>query len=118
MAPRLRATLRVFAHAWLGMADRNPLVDGASAHMLMAMEAARTTEAIQGCLDELAGPRGNSLAEPVVRGLLGRAAGRLHQLRAAFPYRIRPSLTRAPVNPESEELVSAVVERLIKALRE
>jgi RNA polymerase sigma-70 factor (ECF subfamily) len=82
------------------------------------MEATRTTAAIQGYLDELAGLRGDSPAEPVVRGLLGRAAGRLHQLCAALLYRSYPRLTRAPVNLESEEMLSAVVERLMKALRE
>ena len=84
----------------------------------MLMEATRTTEAIQGYLDELAGIRGDSPAEPVVRSLLGRAAGRLHQICAALLYRSYPRLTRAPVNLESEEMLSAVVERLMKALRE
>src|SRR5947207_3325362 len=89
-----------------------------SAHILMAMEATHTTEAIQGYLDELAGLRGDSPAEPVVRGLLGRSAGRLHQLCATLLYRSYPRLTRSPANLESEELLSAVVERLMKALRE
>src|SRR5439155_1491188 len=52
------------------------------------------------------------------RGLLGRAAGRLHQLCAALLYRSYPRLTRAPLNLESEEMLSAVVERLMKTLRE
>src|ERR1043165_4789662 len=80
------------------------------------MEATRTTEAIQGFLDELAGLRGDAPAEPVVRGLLGRAAGRLHQLCATLLYRSYPRLTRAPLNLQSEEMLSAVVERLMKAL--
>src|SRR5262245_48828194 len=83
-----------------------------------AMEATRTTEAIQGYLDALAGLRGDSPAEPVVRSLLGRAAGRLHKLCASLLYRSYPRLTRAPLNLESEEMLSAVVERLMKALRE
>lgn len=82
------------------------------------METARTTVAIQGYLDDLAGLRGDSPAEPVVRSLLGRAAGRLHQLCAALLYRSYPRLTRAPLNLQSEEMLSAVVERLMKALRE
>jgi RNA polymerase sigma-70 factor (ECF subfamily) len=82
------------------------------------MEATRTTDAIQGYLDELAGLRGDSPAEPVVRRLLSRSAGRLHQLCATLLYRSYPRLTRGPVNLESEEMLSAVVERLIKALRE
>jgi len=83
-----------------------------------AMEATRTTEAIQGYLDPLAGLRGDSPAEPVVRSLLGRSAGRLHKLCASLLYRSCPRLTRAPLNLESEEMLGAVVERLMKALRE
>jgi len=82
------------------------------------METARTTVAIQGYLDELAGLRGDSPAEPVVRDLLGRAAGRLHQLCAGMLYRSYPRLTRAPLNLQSDEMLSAVVERMIKALRQ
>jgi RNA polymerase sigma-70 factor (ECF subfamily) len=76
-----------------------------------------TTAAIQGYLDELAGLRGDSPAEPVVRSLLGTAAGRLHQLCANLLYRSYPRLARAPLNLQSEEMLSAVVERLMKALR-
>jgi RNA polymerase sigma-70 factor (ECF subfamily) len=76
-----------------------------------------TTAAIQGYLDELAGLRGDSPAEPMVRTLLGAAAGRLHQLCANLLYRSYPRLARAPLNLQSEEMLSAVVERLMKALR-
>lgn len=76
-----------------------------------------TTVAIQGYLDELAGLRGDSPAEPVVRSLLGAAAGRLHQLCANLLFRSYPRLAHAPLNLQSEEMLSAVVERLIKALR-
>jgi len=85
---------------------------------MQAMEATRTTEAIQGYLDSLAGLHGASPAEPVVRSLLGRAAGRLHKLCASLLYRSYPRLTRAPLNLESEEMLGAVVERLMKALRQ
>ena len=81
------------------------------------MDATRTTAAIQGYLDELAGLKGDSPAEPVVRSLLATAAGRLHQLCAALLYRSYPRLTKAPLNLQSEEMLSAVVERLLKALR-
>ena len=50
--------------------------------------------------------------------MLGRAAGRLHQLCATLLYRSYPRLTRAPANLQSDEMLSAVVERLMKALRE
>jgi RNA polymerase sigma-70 factor (ECF subfamily) len=76
-----------------------------------------TTVAIQGYLDELAGLRGDSPAEPVVRTLLAAAAGRLHQLCANLLYRSYPRLARAPLNLQSDEMLSAIVERLMKALR-
>ncbi len=76
-----------------------------------------TTAAIQGYLDELAGLHGDSPAEPVVRDLLAAAAGRLHQLSANLLYRSYPRLARAPLNLQSEEMLSALVERLMKALR-
>ena len=81
------------------------------------MDANRTTGMIQGYLDELAGLRGDAPAEPVVRTLLGAAAERLHQLCATLLYRSYPRLTRGPINLQSDEMLSAVVERLIKAMR-
>ena len=84
---------------------------------MVTMETTRTTEAIQGYLDALAGLRGDSPAEPVVRSLLGRAAGRLHKLCGSLLYRRYPRLMCAPLNLESEEMLSAVVERLMTALR-
>jgi RNA polymerase sigma-70 factor (ECF subfamily) len=77
-----------------------------------------TTAAIQGYLDELAGLRGDSPADPVVRSLLTASAGRLHQLCANLLYRSYPRLARAPLNLQSEEMLSAVVERLMKSLRQ
>jgi RNA polymerase sigma-70 factor (ECF subfamily) len=75
----------------------------------------RTTVAVQRFLDELAG---DSPAEPVVRALLGRAVRRLHLLCATLLHRSYPRLTHPPLNLQTEELLSAVVERLLKALRE
>jgi RNA polymerase sigma-70 factor (ECF subfamily) len=68
-------------------------------------------------LDELAGVCGDTLAEPVVRALLARSVDRLHLLCASMLHRSYPRLTRGPVNLQSEEMLGAVVERLIKALR-
>lgn len=79
------------------------------------MVEANTTAAVQGYLDELAD---DVPAEPVVRALLGRAVRRLHQLCATLLHRHYPRLTRPPLNLQSEELLGAVVERLLKALRE
>jgi RNA polymerase sigma-70 factor (ECF subfamily) len=75
----------------------------------------RTTVAVQRYLDELAG---QNPAEPIIRGLLDRAVARLHQLCTALLYRSYPRLTRPPLNLQADEMLSAVVERLLKALRE
>jgi RNA polymerase sigma-70 factor (ECF subfamily) len=77
-----------------------------------------TTAAIQGYLDQLSGLKGDAPAEPVVRALIERAAGRLELLCGTLLVRSYPRLTRPPLNLHSEELLSAVVERLLKAMRE
>ena len=79
------------------------------------MDEEQTTAAVQRYLDELAG---DSPAEPVVRALLDRAVRRLNQLCANLLYRSYPRLTRPPLNLQPEEMLSAVVERLLKALRQ
>jgi RNA polymerase sigma factor (sigma-70 family) len=79
-----------------------------------AMSDERTTVVVQRYLDELAG---DSPAEPVVRALLDRAVRRLHLLCATLLHRSYPRLTQPPVNLRAEELLGAVAERLIKALR-
>jgi RNA polymerase sigma-70 factor (ECF subfamily) len=79
------------------------------------MDEERTTAAVQRYLDELAG---DSPAEPIVRALLDRAVRRLHQLCATLLYKSYPRLTRPPLNLQVDEMLSAVVERLLKALRE
>jgi RNA polymerase sigma-70 factor (ECF subfamily) len=61
---------------------------------------------------------GDSPAEPLIRALLGRAVRRLEQLCAALLYRSYPRLTRPPLNLQPDELLGAVVERLLKALRQ
>lgn len=74
-----------------------------------------TTAAVQRFLVELAG---DSPSEPVIRSLLERAVGRLHQLCSSLLFRSYPRLTRPPLNLQAEEMLSAVAERLLKALRE
>ena len=74
-----------------------------------------TTAAVQRYLDELAE---DSPTEPVVRALLDRAVRRLHLLCASLLYRSYPRLANPPLNLQAEELLSALAERLLKALRE
>ncbi len=78
------------------------------------MEEERTTVVVQRYLDELTG---DTPAEPLVRALVDRAVRRLHQLCSALLYRSYPRLTQPPLNFRAEELLGAVVERLLKALR-
>jgi len=79
------------------------------------MDEERTTIVVQRYLDALAG---SSPPEPVIRALLDRSVRRLHQLCSGLLHRSYPRLTRPPLNLQSEELLSAVIERLLKALRE
>jgi RNA polymerase sigma-70 factor (ECF subfamily) len=79
------------------------------------MDEERTTAVVQRYLDGLAG---DAPTEPVIRALLDRAVRRLHHLCAALLHRSYPRLTRPPLNLQAEEMLGAVVERLIKALRE
>ena len=79
------------------------------------MEEICTTAVIQRYLDDLAA---DSPAEPVVQALLDRSVQRLHQLCATLLHRNYPRLTRPPLNLQSDEMLSLVVERLLKALRE
>jgi RNA polymerase sigma-70 factor (ECF subfamily) len=79
------------------------------------MDEEHTTAVVQRYLDDLAG---GSPSEPVIRALLDRAVRRLHQLCATLLYRSYPRLTRPPLNLQADEMLSAVVERLLKALRE
>src|ERR1700726_2173676 len=79
------------------------------------MDEDRTTASVQRYLNELAA---DAPAEPVVRALLDRAVRRLHQLCASLLHRRYPRLTHPPLNLQAEELLSAVAERMLKALRQ
>ena len=74
-----------------------------------------TTAIVQRYLDALGG---EAPAEPIIRSLLDRAVCRLHQLCASLLHRKFPRLTRPPLNLQTDELLGAVVERLLKALQE
>jgi RNA polymerase sigma factor (sigma-70 family) len=79
------------------------------------MNDEHTTAVVQRYLDDL---DGDSPAEPVVRALLDRSVRRLHLLCATLLYRSYPRLTRPPLNLQADELLGAIAERLLKALRE
>ena len=74
-----------------------------------------TTAVVERYLIALAG---DGPVDPVIRDLLDRAVGRLRLLCAGLLHRSYPRLERAPLNLEVDELLGAVVERLLKALRE
>ena len=82
------------------------------------MAQANTTIVVEQYLNELAAVSGDTPAEPIIRALLSRSVNRLHTLCATLLHRNYPRLTRPPLNLQSEEMLSAVVERMIKALRE
>src|SRR5262245_12994003 len=77
-------------------------------------EEVRTTFVVQRFLDDL---RGDSPAEPIVRELLSHATERLHVLCSSMLSREYSRLTRPPLNLRPEEMLSGVVERLLKAMQ-
>jgi RNA polymerase sigma-70 factor (ECF subfamily) len=79
------------------------------------MAEEQTTAVVQCYLDELAG---DAPTEPVIRALLDRAVRRLHLHCTTLLHRSYPRLTRPPVNLQADEMLGAVVERLLKALRQ
>ena len=79
------------------------------------MPEGNTTVVVQRYLDALGG---EAPAEPIIRSLMDQAVCRLHQLCASLLHRKFPRLTRPPLNLQTNELLGAVVERLLKALRE
>jgi RNA polymerase sigma factor (sigma-70 family) len=79
------------------------------------MSQDHTTAVVQRYLDELGG---DSPAEPIVRAMLDRAVRRLHLLCATLLHRSYPRLAQPPLNLHADELLGAVTERLLKALRE
>ena len=80
------------------------------------MDNVNTTAAVQNYLNELVG-NANSTANHVIRELLGRAAKRLEFLCATMLHQDYPRLIGSPLNLQSDELLGALVERLMKAMR-
>jgi RNA polymerase sigma-70 factor (ECF subfamily) len=78
------------------------------------MSDEQTTVIVQRYLDALAA---DTPAEPIIRELLDRSVRRLQILCTALLHRSYPRLTRPPLNLQADELLGAVAERLLKALR-
>lgn len=78
----------------------------------------RPTVAVQQCLDALKGHPGDASAAAIIRELLAGTAGRLRLLCASLLHKSYPRLARPPLGLQPDEMLSAVVERLMKALRE
>jgi RNA polymerase sigma-70 factor (ECF subfamily) len=74
----------------------------------------QTTAVVQRYLEAL---DGDQPAEPIVRALLDRSVRRLQVLCGNLLYREYRRLTRPPLNLQPDEMLSAVVERLLKAMR-
>jgi RNA polymerase sigma-70 factor (ECF subfamily) len=72
-----------------------------------------TTAIVQRYLEAL---DGNQPAEPIVRALLDRSVRRLQLLCGSILYRQYRRLTQPPLNLQPDDLLSAVVERLLKAM--
>jgi RNA polymerase sigma-70 factor (ECF subfamily) len=85
---------------------------------MQVMDEGQTTAAIQHHLDELGAAAESSAARPIISTLLGRAVRRLHRICAGVLHRSYARLTWPPLGLETDELLSAIVERLLKALRE
>lgn len=80
-------------------------------------EQGNTTAIVQEYVAQLAELPEGAPQNALLSELLGRAVGRLHLLCASVLYQRYPRLTQAPLNLQAEELLSAVVERLIKAMQ-
>ena len=61
---------------------------------------------------------GDTPAEPIIRALVDQSVRRLQLVSANLLYRGYPRLMQPPLNLEPDDLLGAVVERLLKAMRE
>jgi RNA polymerase sigma factor (sigma-70 family) len=77
----------------------------------------RTTVVVQQYLDQLAGTSGKAPAEPIIRQLLAGSLTRLQLLCRLLLFRSYPRLAQPPLNLQPEEMLSAVVERMLKAMQ-
>jgi RNA polymerase sigma factor (sigma-70 family) len=100
---------------WAIVEDR--CVGALSAVFFVVVSDDETTAIVQRYLDGLAAARGGPEEESAIRELLAGSVARLRQLCANLLYRSYPRLARPPLNLQADEMLDAVVERLLKALR-
>jgi len=81
------------------------------------MAEEHTTTIVERYLGELAGLSGDTPSEPIIRELLSSSVGRLHLLCRSLLHRSYPRLTRPPLSLQSEEILSNVIERMMKAMK-
>lgn len=79
------------------------------------MHDQRTTASVERYLIALAG---DDDPDPIVRALLARAANRLPALCTNMLRKRYPRLLRGPTNVREEEMLSLLVERLLRAMRQ
>ena len=82
------------------------------------MQEGHTTIAVQRYLGQLAQLEGGAPADPIIRALIDSSVSRLHLLCRTLLVRSYPRLVRPPLNLQSEELLSSVVDRLLRAMQE
>jgi RNA polymerase sigma-70 factor (ECF subfamily) len=82
------------------------------------MQEGQTTIAVQRYLGQLAQLEGSAPADPIIRALIDSSVSRLHLLCRTLLVRSYPRLVRPPLNLQSEELLSSVVDRLLRAMQE
>jgi RNA polymerase sigma-70 factor (ECF subfamily) len=82
------------------------------------MEEDHTTVVMQRHLCRLAQLDGDTPAEPIIGAVIDSSVSRLHLLCRTLLARSYPRLAHPPLNLRPEELLSAVVDRLLHALRE
>jgi RNA polymerase sigma-70 factor (ECF subfamily) len=77
----------------------------------------RTTQVVQRYLDQLAKVSGGVSAEPIVREVMTASVNRLRLLCTSMLLRSYSRLMQPPLGLQVEEMLGAVVERMLKAMR-
>jgi RNA polymerase sigma factor (sigma-70 family) len=82
------------------------------------MNEEQTTIVMERFLGQLAQLEDSSAAERIIESLIESSVSRLHLLSRILLARSYPRLMRPPLNLQPEEVLSAVVDRLLRALRD